>query len=1268
MEYLEITTFGTAGVRVGDRDIPALSGTKLGLLLIYLAAESPRRIPREELAERFWPELDADNARVNLRQSLFQLRRHLAPLAPSPLQTTVRDVRFQPPPAARIDFLDLDKALAEGDSDKPETRARRVLDAVHAWRGQFLESMPVAGQLPGLSEWLEARREASWNSLLSLLERHIPDLDRTADSEPLLNELQRLLASEPDDETLNRLLMLALAATGAADQALEHYAALEERLTPGPRLRQTRDEIRARQRNAAGSAPGMSSTTAESAALRPERRRVTVVACHVTPDNRLDVELQQQQVEGILEHLDLALLNQRGHVVRAPGYGLLAYFGYPAGREEATIDAVRAAWQGLNSAPTHRPLRIGVDTGLIVTGTDADLPDPAGLLTAQAQELARGADPGSLVVSAAVHARVSGYFTLQERKATGAPGFLVVGHPGPLDRIDAQQARGLAPFTGRSRELDYLRRLWDATAREGRPRFLLIQGEAGLGKTRLARRLGHAVRRQTRSRFLLKCHEERSRHLLAPVRQALATWLGTRRMAPVRRQRLAAALASPEIAPEQAQQLARWLTDPEMRADAALPDRDTIIDRLVALVGERARHAPVLLVCDDAHWMDSGTAELLRRLHQRLQQRPVMVILTARMSFRSRWRDLALEHLRLHRLDDGDADALITQLDRGRRLSIRRRRQLVRRGEGVPLFLEELARHALENAREGEEALAALPPGLSNLLVARLEQLGPARELAHTAAVIGREFDARSLARLAGQPEDALRQQLAHLTEKGFIEPVGVLEGRHYRFRHDLFRQAAYESMLIGERTRLHGQLADMLRGDPDRAGDSADQGCLATHLHRAGRHREAIAAWIRAGESALGRSMLPEAARHFEDALTCMDGAGPAPDPDGTVAPPQAVLQALIGHGIASMPLRGHGARDVTAVFQRARRIDGIEQDPVLHFRALWGLWHGTGSPHSLHEPHQLAMEMERIAERSEDRLLAIAAHYAQGCTHFRAGRLATALEHVTRAVTLYRRDDHPELVARHAENPAIAAHGVMALTLLFLGDHAGAWAEMDTVCERTTDLRHQPTEALAATIRALLAFFGDAPGEALPAARRARLIADTGGYPLWRATGIALEHWALVREGDASALEPVRTQAASIGGLMRGLQPIFQLVLLDALGTVAEAPEQRLALADKALAGCQSQAGAGLAPAVRRLRAQALLERSDGADPEGWEELERARREAHAQGNPNIERLALLEHARFAGTSARQQAEHELQRIDQCIIPRAAGSGPSECVPGPA
>ena len=1263
LEHLEITTFGTTGVRVGDRDIPALSGTKLGLLLTYLAAEGPRRIPREELAERFWPELDTESARVNLRQALFQLRRHLAPVTPAPLHATVRYVQFQPPPSARIDFLELDQALAAGS--EPDNDAGHALEILRAWRGQFLESMPLAAQLPGLADWLEARRAAAWSGLLGLLERHLPDVGQTDHGEALLGEFQRLHATAPDDPQLNRLLMLALAASGAADQALEHYAELEARITPGPQLARTRDEILSRRAEHDDGASGGYPAATATPALRPERRRVTVVACHVTPDERLDVELQHQQMESTLAQLDLVMLNQRGHVVRAPGFGLLAYFGYPAGREEATLDAVRAAWEALQRTPGDRPLRLAVDTGLIITGTEADLPDPAGLLTARAQDMARGAGPRSLVVSSAVHARIAGYFTVQGHDTAGTATYRVTGHPGPRDRLDAQQARGLAPFTGRTRELGLLRRQWNAAISERRPRFLLIQGEAGLGKSRLARRLDCEVRQQTRSRFHLKCHEERSRHLLAPVRQALAAWLGTGRMAPARLRRLAAALEGPEITAQQALDLARWLTRPDAGADGVLPDRDAIIDRLADLVGARARHAPVLLICDDVHWMDSGTAEFLRRLHQRLPDRPLLVILTARMSFRSRWRDLTLEHLRLHRLDDVDANALVTQLDPGRRLSTRRRRQLVRRGEGVPLFLEELVHHALEHLRESDPELTALPPGLSNFLVARLEQLGPARELAHTAAVIGREFDTDTLARLTGQSADTLRPQLDHLVGKGFVEPVGLLEGVRYRFRHDLFRQAAYESMLLGERARLHGALAGMLREDATQSGDPADLGCLATHLQRAGRHPEAVAAWLEAGENALGRSMLVEAARHFEDALACLDAEPPEALRDLDRRP--TMLRALVGHGTACMPLRGHGTRDVTTAFKRALRIDAIEQDPVLHFRALWGLWHGTGAPHSLDDPQRLAAEMAQLAEASGDRLLTIASHYVQGTMHFRAGRLTDALEHLTRAITLYRPEDHPELIARHPENPAIAAHGVMTWTHLLLGDHAAAWAEMDTVCDRTRNLRHQPTEALATTFRAILAFLADEPKEVLPAARRARSIADTGDYPLWRAASMTLEHWALTRQGDRDALEPVRTQAVTTGELMSGLQPLFQLVLLDALRARGEAPEPRLAVADKALAAAEAQGGSGFAPALRRQRAEALLERSNGRDPEGWKELERARQQAHAQGNPNVERQVCLDHTRFGGTG-RVQAEDELRRIDRCIIPRDGASGPRDCVPGPA
>lgn len=1258
LAQLEITTLGSARVSVDWREVSALSGTKAGLLLVHLIAESPRQVPRRDLAALFWPDLDLNGARVNLRQGLFQIRRQLGDSLADKLQAGTRDVGFRVDEQCHVDFLELahdptpDPVPAEeGGTERILTLAERELARLRLYRGHFLATTPVNDNLPGLEAWVRQRQGALWGRARTIAERVLELLRRAGEPERGIPEIRRLLDLEPLDETLNVTFLRGLLLAGQPARAEEHFRRLQQGLeetegrAPDPALAEIREQLDGLYDVATGDPSSLPATP-----LRQERRHLVLVVCDLQAPETLDIEEQCDRIHAALESLDGLFLTHHGHVVRAPGQGLLAYFGYPAGREEAMVDAVRAAWQAQQTAPPGVELRIAVDIDTVVTGADPEIPDPAGRFTARIQAIARALRPGLVWTSAVLREHLDGFFEFEPMEQRPG-GFRVTRDPGPRDRVDARSPTRLAPLVGRDAELQRLQGEWEQ-ARAGAARWVLIQGEAGMGKSRLARGLAEQCGDRAAT-VALKCREDTSRQLLGPVRQLLSQWARARSRPHAAARWLARRFREHGQPSGRALGIARWLTEPAtpdrelFRAGDI--DRDHLLDALVDLANAAIRPQPSLLIVDDLHWIDSGTSEFLRRLHHRAQDTAFMAVLTARMSYRSAWRDVEAESLVLQGLDHAAAGQLVAALDPHGALSPTIRRELVSRGEGVPLFLEELTRFALED-RDPDSPGDDLPPGLTNLLIARMEQLGPARDLARAAAVIGRDFSINTLARLVQRSTDQVRQQLGRLMRKGIVEAVGAAGGTLFRFRHALFRQSALEAMLRSERARLHDRLANLLQEDAEHPGSSPSGAEVALHLHQAGRYREAVTQWLEAGEQAFARSMLPEAAQHFQDALHCLQN-----DLSGSAASNEAdTLRALSGLGTANLALAGYGSRSVHALFKQAAELSDPERDPVQHFRVLSGLWHGAGSCQDFHEAQRLANEIEAVAERSGDRLLRLAARYVQGNTHFWTGHFRQALEYQTRALELDRPADHTRLVTRHTENPAIVARAFMSWTLLFAGNHERAWVEMDQACQRADQVDHRPTQAFVYSYRSALGFFADRPQEALAASRKAYDIAEAYDYPLWLTGAIAVSGWARARLGDPQAVEVLREQVEAMRGVMDGVSTLFRLFLLDALRfSDRDDPHERMAVADAALQSCLQRGDRCFQPTIRHQRARSLLEISTGRDPEGWQEMERARAEARRQGNPNVERQVLLDIRRHASDPRWQHwAGRELRRVDQCII----------------
>lgn len=641
-----------------------------------------------------------------------------------------------------------------------------------------------------------------------------------------------------------------------------------------------------------------------------ERRQITVMFVDLvdsTPlSERLDPEDMRELLQSFHELCAAAIDARGGHVARYMGDGILVYFGYPQAHED---DAARAVHAGLGileslraandgQSPDRRlRVRIGIYTGLVVvgevgTGPARDQDAITGETPNIANRLQGEASPGSMVIGDATQRLVDGLFDLEDLgprqlKGVGHPIRLyrVLGESGAVDRfgLRARTRRGMTPLVGRDAELDMLRRRW-SQVRDGEMRSVLLSGEAGIGKSRLLRALRDDLKGQANEVLPLFCTSHHSNSAFWPV----LDWF-----------RRTLRLAAPFPAVSGGSVLGRIVgpldldtaeTTPILEAFLDLPAdqryrpadpgapsfRRQLIDVLVRLIAAKARRCPLLLAVEDAHWIDPSTLELLQQVQEQLPTERVMLLITARPTFKPAWTYPQFVQINLDRLSRRERVVMVETLAGARSLPEPVLEEIVAKTDGIPLFVEELTKAVLDgglrqdaNAYEltGSLQAIAIPDTLQGSLMARLDRLdAEAREIAQIGATIGREFSTSLLARLAGRDEDELAAPLARLVAAEIVVPATVdsFVGPSHVFRHVLIQEAAYQSLLLARRRQYHAAAAEALEAHfPETAAVQPET--VAQHWTSAGRVDEAIDWWQRAGERAMGRSAYQEACAHFQ-------------------------------------------------------------------------------------------------------------------------------------------------------------------------------------------------------------------------------------------------------------------------------------------------------------------------------------------------------------------------------------------------------------------
>jgi class 3 adenylate cyclase/tetratricopeptide (TPR) repeat protein len=634
-------------------------------------------------------------------------------------------------------------------------------------------------------------------------------------------------------------------------------------------------------------------------ALAGERRHLTVLFCDLVGSteiaSRTDPEEWRELVADYQRAAGEAITQYGGNVAKYLGDGVMAFFGYPEAHDNDVESAARAALAILDaiaklneqSARPKLSPRIGIHSGVVVVGAgpgqDTDVFGETPNIAARVQT---AAEPSTVMITDAVLRLISGLFVVEERGAQTLKGierpirlYRVIRPSGVRGRLDAVAAtRGLTPFVGREEELRLLMNRWER-AREGEGQVALIIGEAGIGKSRLIQRFHEQIAATPHTWVEGATASFYQNTPFYPITEILRELSATHRDDSPDAQigRLERALELAGARPAEAVPLLVPLLNlplpPKYSPPVLSPEqqRRRLLATLVQWVLGAARAQPLVIVTEDLHWADPSTLELTELLVEQAATARMLLLYTARPEFRAQWR-LRAHHtqITLNRLSVQNVRDMVLQVVAREALSEDTLAAVVHRTGGVPLFAEELTRVVLEG---GDAKLGGrgIPATLHDSLMARLDRLGPAKELVQIASVIGSEFSYRLFHAVYPLGEQDLQRALRSLTNAELLLVRGLAPDATYQFRHALIRDAAYEALLKSRRKDLHGLVARTITEKFPALREEQPE-VLARHWTEAGETELAIGEWLRAGKTAQARQAFREALESFRQAVELFD------------------------------------------------------------------------------------------------------------------------------------------------------------------------------------------------------------------------------------------------------------------------------------------------------------------------------------------------------------------------------------------------------------
>jgi predicted ATPase len=907
---------------------------------------------------------------------------------------------------------------------------------------------------------------------------------------------------------------------------------------------------------------------------------------------------------------------------------------------------VVGAVSGLKLAEELRA-RVGIATGMVVVGGGAPEHDVVGETPNLAARLQSLAEPNTVLIDENTRRLIGGLFEYHNLGAVEARGFTgmvsawqVLRPSAVASRFEALRASSPTPLVGRGEELEFLLRRWER-AKKGDGQVVLLSGEPGIGKSRMAAALAERLSEQPHYHLRYFCvphHEGTALHPVithlehaasfarddppAAKLEKLRRLFGQGRLGHLRRRVTAHAgqrsrnseqeteLLLLAVAGVRQALIADLLSLPTGGALSEMnlsPQRkkERTLEALLGLLEDLSRKRPVLMLYEDAHWIDPTSRELLDLTIERICRQPVLLIITFRPEFQEAWSGAAhVSTLLLNRLDANEG-TILAETVAGKPLPSEVVANIAARTDGVPLFVEELTRAVVEGGLLRDEGdrysldrpipSFAIPPSLHASLLARLDHLGPtAKEIAQIGAAIGRDFPYELLATVAQRGEAELRHALSRLVEAGLVFQRGEPPNATFLFKHALVQDAAYGALLRGPRQKLHAQIAEALEAHFPELAETQPE-LFAQHYAEAGLIEKSVACWGKAGHSSAARSAMAEAAAQFQKGLDQLALLPDSPERQRQQLEFWAALGAVLRF------IKGQGAPETGHSFARARE-----------------LWEQLGSPSEfLHVPYgqsryhvyrgeldlglRLDEDLLRLSRERDDDAGFVLGHQACGTSQMLAGRFALSRLHLEAALALYDPTSHSSLAHQTGSHPQVVAQAYLGFVLFCLGFPDQALARTSAAIAEARRLAHSPSLASSLMGGAILLSLAGDNGALDERTDDLVTVATDEGFLFWRPMGMIYRGWVKVQDGDAAeGISLLRKGSAAYRATGAQLwMPYYTAFLARACG-IAGRIEEALAQLDDAFHNAESTGERWFAAELHRHKGRLLLRQGDSGAAE--------------------------------------------------------------------